>query len=143
MNLKKLFIRLFIIVVITALLVPSFMARINNENKNKDVVLALNYNNFANSLSEKKFDELLKTSKDDGINTVYIGEESINSLAMRGNITALLYSEVKRMIDDESREIASVLEKDSNVSLKSNSLIIKNLAAGNGSFAVFLNSIDE
>ncbi len=126
MNLKKLFIRLFIIVVITALLVPSFITRIKNENKNKDVVLALNYNNFANSLSEKKFDELLKTSKDDGLNTIYIGEESVNSLATRGKVTALLYSELKRMIDDESREIAQILDENSNISLKSNIIIIKN-----------------
>ena len=112
MNLKKLFIRLFIIVVITAMLVPSFITRLDNENKNKDVVLALNYNNFANSLSEKKFDELLKTSKEDGINTLYIGEESINSLAQRGKITALLYSELKRMIDDESREIVKILDEN-------------------------------
>ena len=60
MKLKKLFVRLFIILVVTALLVPAFVQRINNENNNKDVVLALNYNNFANALSEKKFDELLK-----------------------------------------------------------------------------------
>jgi hypothetical protein len=36
MNLKKLFIRLFIIVVITAMLVPSFITRLDNENKNKE-----------------------------------------------------------------------------------------------------------
>lgn len=126
MNLKKLFIRLFIIVVITAMLVPSFITRLDNENKNKDVVLALNYNNFANSLSEKKFDELLKTSKEDGINTLYIGEESINSLAQRGKITALLYSELKRMIDDESREIVKILDENTNISLKSNIIILKN-----------------
>ena len=126
MNLKKLFLRVFIIALLTAMLVPAFITRHNNESKNKDVVLALNYNNFANALSEKKFDELLKTSKNDGINTVYIGEESVNSLSQRGKITALLYSELKRMIDDESREIAKILDEDANISLKSNIIILKN-----------------
>ena len=55
---------------------------------------------------------VLKTSKEDGINTLYIGEESINSLAQRGEITALLYSELKRMIDDESREIVKILDEN-------------------------------
>ncbi|MBR1968797.1 MAG: hypothetical protein IKA17_00355 [Clostridia bacterium] len=126
MNLKRLFVRLLVIVVITALLVPSFITRIQNENKNKDVVLALNYSQFASSLSEKKLDKLLETCKDDGVTTVYVGEESLNSLASRSEITVLLFSEVKRLIDEESREITKILEEDKNVTLKSTIIILKN-----------------
>lgn len=129
MNIKKLTLRVLVIIIIAALMVPTFITRVKNENTNKDVVLALNYNNFSDCLSARDFEKALVKSETVGINTAVIPEESINTLSKRGDVAALSVSELKEKFDSESEEIVAEIEKDDKIYNDSYVLITKRSAS--------------
>lgn len=122
---RSLLLRLMIIMLIIGLMAPIFFHRVENEKKNKDVLFALNYNNASMLLSPKELDYSLKENKKNGVNTVLIGEESINSLISSGYITGIKYNVLCHKYDDESEEIIKELRKNDNIHNDSYVLITK------------------
>ena len=92
MSKRNLLVRVLILIVLTALLIPSFSVRLSNEADNKDVVFALNYNNTHMVLNADEFEETLERNKEIGVKTVQIGEETLNSLISAGYVTAIKYN---------------------------------------------------
>ena len=125
MSKRKLFIRIAIMVILTAMLVPTFALRLSNEGKNKDVVFALNYNNARMVLSDEEFDETLEENKKIGVKTLLIGEESLNSMINAGYVTAIRYNVLCHKYDDESEDIIKLLKGNSRIHNDSYVLITK------------------
>ena len=125
MSKRKLFIRIAIMVILTAMLVPTFALRLSNESKNKDVVFALNYNNARMVLNDEEFEETLEENKKMGVNTVLIGEESLNSMINAGYVTAIRYNVLCHKYDDESEEIIKLFKGNSKIHNDSYVLITK------------------
>lgn len=115
MSKKRIFIRLAVILILIAMLCPAFSNRVKNESANKDVIMALNYNDYAGNLSSselsKSFDENMKI----GVNTILIGEESANSLIESGFVTAINYNALMHKYDQESEEILKALGDNENI----------------------------
>ncbi len=109
MSKKRILIRLAIILVLIALTVPTFAVRIKNENANNDVVMALNYNNYEENLSDSELLVSFDENKKIGVNTVLIGEESANSLINSGFVTVVNYNVLAHKYDEESEQILRVL----------------------------------
>ncbi len=110
MSKKNIIIRIAAAIILAAFLLPDFFTRISYERMNKNVVFALNYNNAEMVLSPKEFNDNLLDYQKSGINTVLIGEESLNSLISSGYITAIKYNVLLHKYDDESEEIIKQLE---------------------------------
>ena len=125
MSKRKLFIRIAVMVILTAMLVPTFALRLSNESKNKDVVFALNYNNARMVLSDEEFDETLEENKKMGVKTLLIGEESLNSMINAGYVTAIRYNVLCHKYDDESEDIIRLLKGNSKIHNDSYVLITK------------------
>ncbi len=125
MSKRNLFVRIAIMVVLTAMLVPTFALRLDNESRNKDVVFALNYNNARMVLSDEEFDETLEENKKIGVNTLLIGEESLNSMINAGYVTAIRYNVLCHKYDDESEDIIKLLKGNSKIHNDSYVLITK------------------
>ncbi len=122
---KKIIIRTVIMLVLVALLIPTFSQRVKNEKANNDVIFALNYNNAKMVLSSEEFDEALKENKEMGVKTLLIGEESINSLISAGYVTGIKYNVLCHKYDDESEEIIKQFAGDSKIHNDSYVLISK------------------
>ena len=125
MSKRNLLIRVAVIVILTVMLVPTFMVRVNNESRNKDVVFALNYNNAHMVLSAEEFEETLDENKKIGMNTLLIGEESLNSLISAGYVTGIRYNVLCHKYDDESEEIIKLFEGNRKIHNDSYVLITK------------------
>ena len=63
MTKRSFFVRIAVMLLLIALIVPTFALRVENEKNNKDVVFALNYNNAQMVLSEEEFDKTLERNK--------------------------------------------------------------------------------
>lgn len=125
MNKKTVFTRSLIFLLLILLVLPAFCMRIENEKKNKNVVMALHYNSAAVVLSEDELDKTLADNKKAGVTTALIGEESINSLVAEGYITGIKYNVLKHKYDDESEEIIKLLKENQNIQNDSYVLITK------------------
>lgn len=125
MSKKSLIIRIVIFVLLLAMLIPSLSQRLKNEGKNKDVVIALSYNNADMVLSEEELEASLTKNKEIGATTVLINEETLNSLASGGYITAIKYNVLCHKYDDESEEIIKQLSEDSKIHNDSYVIITK------------------
>jgi len=125
MNKKTVIIRSLIIFILILAMLPAFSLRLRNEQKNKNVIMALNYNSASVVLSEKELSKTLSANKKAGVTSAVIGEESLNSLISEGYITAIKYNVLKHKYDDESEEIITLLKKDENISNDSYVLITK------------------
>lgn len=125
MSKRNLLVRIGIFIVLTAMLIPAFSVRISNESKNKDVVFALNYNNAHMVLSAEEFDETLEENKKIGVNTLLIGEESLNSLISAGYVTGIRYNVLCHKYDDESEDIIRLLSGNRKIHNDSYVLITK------------------
>lgn len=125
MSKKNLIVRVIIIFMALAVMVPSFAIRVKNESANKDVVFALNYNNVAMVLNDEEIEETLAENKKIGVNTVLIGEESINSLISSGSVTGIKYNVLCHKYDDESENIIKQLDGDRKIHNDSYVLISK------------------
>lgn len=125
MSKRNFFVRIAIIIILTVMLVPTFAVRVKNESKNKDVVFALNYNNSRMVLSDEEFDETLEENKKIGVNTLLIGEESLNSMINAGYVTAIRYNVLCHKYDDESEDIIKLLKGNPKIHNDSYVLITK------------------
>ena len=112
MNKKHLIIRIVIMLLLVAMMLPSFIERHTNEYKNKDVIFALNYNNANNALSDEEFEETLKENKKNGVTALSIGEESLSTLFSSGFLAYTNYSDISVKTDEESEEILSLIGND-------------------------------
>lgn len=108
-----------------AVMIPSFAMRVKNENANRDLVFALNYNNVAMVLNDEEVEETLAENKKIGVNTVLIGEESINSLIASGSVTGIKYNVLCHKYDDETEDIIKQLAGDRKIHNDSYVLISK------------------
>ena len=125
MSKKSLTVRIVIMILLAAFMVPSFVARVKNETANNDVVFALNYNNAVMVLSSEEVEETLAQNKEMGVTTVQIGEESINSLISAGEITGIKYNVLCHKYDDETEDIIKLLQDDEKIHNDSYVLITK------------------
>ena len=125
MSKKSFIIKLIIFVVLFAMMMPSFASRIKSEKKNKDVVIALNYNNAEMLLSRDEMTQILTQSKENGADTVLVAEESLNSLISAGYVSAIKYNVLRHKYDDESEEIIKQISDDGKIHNDSYVIITK------------------
>ncbi len=125
MNKKNIIIRIVIMLLLVALVLPAFAQRVKNEAKNNDVVFALNYNNAKMLLSEEELSETLKENKKMGMKTLFVGEESVNSLINSGFVTGIRYNVLSHKYDDESEAILKQFEGNKKIHNDSYVLISK------------------
>lgn len=125
MKKNHLIVRIVIMLVLVAMLLPTFSERIKNESINNDVIFALNYNNAHMVLSEEEFESTLKENKKIGVNTLFVGEESVNSLINAGFVTGIKYNVLCHKYDDESEEIIKQFANDKKIHNDSYVLISK------------------
>lgn len=122
---KNLIVRIAAFILALAVMLPAFMCRVKNEKKNTGVLFAVNYNNAAMLLSKSELDKSLEENKKNGINTVIIAEESINSLISAGYITGIKYNVLCHKYDDESEDIIKELKYDDKIHNDSYVLVTK------------------
>lgn len=125
MQKKSFFIRVAVILILVAMLVPTLCIRISNEKENNDVVFALNYNNAEMVLSTDEFNASLKDNKKIGVNTLFVAEESVNSLINSGFVTGIKYNVLSHKYDDESEEILKLFANDKKIHNDSYVLLTK------------------
>ncbi len=125
MSKKNIIIRILIMLILVAMLLPAVSQRVKNESKNNDVIFALNYNNAEMVLSDEEFHATLSQNKGMGVNTLLIAEESINSLISAGYVTGIKYNVLCHKYDDESEEIIKQFEGDNKIHNDSYVLITK------------------
>ena len=125
MNKKHLVIRVVIMLVLVAMLLPTFVERSRNEAMNKDVSFALNYNSADNTLSQEEFEDTLNENKKIGVTTLSIGEESLNTLFSSGFILYTNYSDLSVKYDSVNEEIVRQLGDDSKLRKDSFVLVTK------------------
>ena len=63
MSKKIIVLRIVIMLLLAAMLIPTFAERVKNEAVNNDVIFALNYNNAHMVLSDEEFDATLAENK--------------------------------------------------------------------------------
>ena len=125
MNKKTIIIRSIIAFILILVMLPAFSMRVRNEGKNKNVIMALNYNSAAIVLSKTELDKTLNANKKAGVTAAVVAEESINSLVSEGYITAIKYNVLKHKYDDESEDIIKLLNTDRHIQNDSYVLITK------------------
>lgn len=112
---KKIFTKYIIWVIIAAMLIamlPAVINRVSQEEKNDNITVSLLYNNLRNSISPEKLDEMLDRYLAEGINTVSVMEEDINSLVARGEVTSIKFNVLLHKYDKESMDIASAISEN-------------------------------
>lgn len=125
MTKKNLFVKILIMLVFVAVMLPSFVQRVKNEERNKDVMFALNYNSARMLLSDEELDRSLAENKKNGVNNVIIAEESINSLISAGYVTGIKYNVLCHKYDDESEDIIKLIKDNKKIHNDSYLLITK------------------
>lgn len=116
-----------IIAVMVITLIPTIAKRVSVENENKNVVMALDYNDIDTKLSEAKLDEFLNDILAEGINIVSVMEENVNSLTSKGYVTCIKYNVLCHKYDDESIRIVNAIRENCvGVSYDSYIVLVKN-----------------
>ena len=105
-------------------LVPTFTKRINVEDKNKNVVVSLYYNDIANRLRGEKLEKAIDDFKKIGVTTMSFSEENLNSMVARGDITNIKYNVLRHKYDDESIELANLIAEEAPEIIYDSQLII-------------------
>lgn len=125
MNKKHIIIRIVIILLLAAMMIPSVATRTGNEKINNDVVFSFNYNSAYQSLSEEELEATLEENKKMGVTAVSIGEESLSTLISSGFLTCMNYRDIGTKFDSESEEITALLKDDTKIRMESFVLITK------------------
>ncbi len=125
MNKKHLIIRIVIILLLAAMMIPSIATRIKNEKINNDVVLSFNYNSAYQSLNEEELEAALEENKKIGVTAASIGEESLSTLISSGFLTCMNYKDIGTKYDPESEEISALLKDDKKIRMESFVIITK------------------
>lgn len=107
------------------MMIPALLVRIDQENNNKDVIAAVNYNNFEMTLSSNELIKSLNDFHNAGVKTAFVAEESVNSLIYAGYITGIKYNVLCHKYDDESEDIISALLDNPDIHNDSYVLITK------------------
>ena len=116
-----------VIAVMVITILPTIAKRVSVENSNKNVVMALDYNDIDTKVSDKKMDEFLKEIKDAGVNVVSVMEENVNSLTSKGYVTCIKYNVLCHKYDDESIRVANAIRENCpGVSYDSHVVLVKN-----------------
>lgn len=105
----KKYIPIIVIVLMLLTLIPGISTRITNESGNDNVTVSVLYNEWRNTLSSVKLDEMLKKFKSIGIDNISVMEDDLNSLLYRGEIEASRYNMLKRSNRPEERKIADTV----------------------------------
>ena len=122
-NISKI-IAVILALVLTAALIPAFAKRLSNEQGNKNVVVSLYYNDIANKISGKTLDDFINEYKDIGVNTVSVSEENVNSMVARGDVTNIKYNVLRHKYDDESLELADIIDREAPLTNYNSQLLI-------------------
>ncbi len=107
-----------------AMLIPGIMNRVNNENKNDNIVISVLYHDVANKVSKPKLDSFLDECLQNGVNTISVKESDVNYLVQRGDVTCIKYNVLRHKYDEESVRLATFIEENCpNVSYDSHIVI--------------------
>jgi len=103
---------IILIVVMFILLIPGISLRLENESKNKSVVISLLYNDIRNKLNQSELSFAMQEYKNNGINMVSIMEDDVNSLVARGDLTCIKYNVLNHKYDQQSIDIANFISQN-------------------------------
>lgn len=103
-------IALVLVLILTAALIPAFCTRMSNEKANKNVVVSLYFNDVANKFSGTALDDVIDDFREIGVNTVSVSEENVNSMVARGDVTNIKYNVLRHKYDNESLELADIID---------------------------------
>ncbi|MBE7050537.1 MAG: hypothetical protein E7394_07210 [Ruminococcaceae bacterium] len=118
-----------VIAVMVLTLIPTIAKRVEVESSNKNVVMALDYNDIDTKVSSEKMDEFLIEIKNEGVNIVSVMEENVNSLTSKGYVTCIKYNVLCHKYDDESIRVANAIRENCpGVSYDSHVVLVKNPA---------------
>ncbi len=116
-------------IILLLVLIPSFITRVTNERGNDNVVVSLHYNDVANRYMGEELNEKLKEYYEIGVTKATVAEENINAMVARGAVTNIKYNVLRHKYDDESLELADIIdEKAPKTSYDSQLLITKDKA---------------
>lgn len=118
--LKLLVIILAVLMLLSEL--PTVASRFKNEAQNNHVAVSLLYNDMRNKMSRNELETQLDEYRKIGVNTVSLMEEDLNQMVSRGYVTSISYGSLLHKYDDESMELAKLLED--NTSIQYNSYVI-------------------
>ncbi len=110
-NLCKIIVALVALILVLAQ-IPTFAQRVKNESANDNVVVSLYYNDLKNKFPSDRLAELLADYKEIGVTTVSLSPENVNSMVARGDVTNIKYNTLRHKYDDESLDIARVIEEN-------------------------------
>lgn len=102
-------IKIILAAALIAALLPTVAVRVRNENRNKNIVVSLLYNDIKMKLSQDELDTELDEYKKIGVNTATVQEEDLNSLISSGTITCIKYNVLLHRFDNESEEMVKQL----------------------------------
>ncbi len=91
--------------------VPALFTRLDKENDNRNVTVALLYNDIKTKLSPSMLEEKLEQYKGMGVDTVALLEEDINALTTMGDFTCIKYNVLLHKYDDESILIGNAIKE--------------------------------
>lgn len=101
-----------LIAVMLVLLIPGLGTRVANEVSNKNVTISVLYNDIATKVSDKNLNKFLDECKKEGIDTISVMEDDLNSMTNKGEVTSIKYNVLCHKYDDESIRIAEAIEKN-------------------------------
>lgn len=115
-----------LIIVMLLLITPSLITRLNTEKANKNVTIALLYNDLVKKVSKEKLIENLDGYKAIGVDTIAVMEEDLNAYVAAGKVTCIKYNVLLHKYDEESMYVGDVIaEKYPNVTLDSYVVLVK------------------
>ncbi len=115
-----------LIFIMLLLITPSLITRLDAEKANKNVNIAVLYNDLVKKVSKEKLWENLDEYKKIGVDTVAIMEEDLNALVSAGELTCIKYNVLLHKYDEESIYVGDVIaEKYPNVTLDSYVVLVK------------------
>lgn len=122
---KHIVIRIIIILILAAMLIPSVATRTENEKNNNDIVFSFNYNSAYQALNKEELEATLEENKKMGVTAVSIGEESLSTLVSSGYLTCMNYKDIGTKYDVDSEEILALLKDNSKIRMESFVIITK------------------
>jgi len=105
------FIPWILIAAMFIVLIPGLMLRLENESKNKNIVMSVLFNDLNNKVSDNSVDGILKEYLDAGITTASVMEEDLNMLVARGDVTCIKYNVLRHKYEDENIILADEIAK--------------------------------
>ena len=115
-----------LMIVMLLLITPSLFTRLDAEKANKNVNIAVLYNDLVKKVSKEKLWDNLEEYKKIGVDTVAVMEEDLNALVSAGEVTCIKYNVLLHKYDEESVYVGDVIkERFPNVTLDSYVVLVK------------------